>query len=180
MASPQPDRLRWMVVNAVMMALGLTLPMVFHAVGLGSKFLPMLLPLLLNGFLSPLGWAVFTGAATPLVSAVLTGMPPLYPPVAAVMAVEGVVLSAVAGLVYRGSGRRLWPALVAAIVCDRLTSAGLSWMLARLFGLPAGLSAGAALVQGLPGVALQLVVVPLVLGALSKRRGPLFEDAGQR
>jgi hypothetical protein len=179
MASRQSDRLRWMVVNAVMMALGLTLPMVFHAVGLGSKFLPMLLPLLLNGFLSPLRWAVFTGAATPLVSAVLTGMPPLYPPVAAVMAVEGVVLSAVAGLLYRAGGRRPWPALVAAVVCDRLTSVGLSWLLAKLLGLPPALSAGAALLQGLPGVALQLVVVPLVLGALSKRRGPLFEDAGR-
>ncbi len=56
MAPVHSGPLRWMVLNAVIMALGLTLPMVFHAVGLGSRFLPMLLPLLLNGFLSPLGW----------------------------------------------------------------------------------------------------------------------------
>jgi hypothetical protein len=154
--------------------------MVFHAVGLGSKFLPMLLPLLLNGFLSPVAWAAFTGAATPLVSALLTGMPPLYPPVAVVMSVEGIVMSVVAGTLYRACGRRVWPALVAAILCDRLTSVSLSWVLARLLGLPERLSAGAALVQGLPGVALMVVVVPLVLGALSRRRGLLFGDGGQR
>ena len=136
MAGVHSSRLRWMVLNAAIMALGLTLPMVFHAVGLGSKFLPMLLPLLVNGFLSPLGWAVFTGAATPLVSALLTGMPPLYPPVAAVMSVEGAVLGAVASLVYRATGRRVWPALIAAIVCGRLASAGLSWTVATALRPP--------------------------------------------
>ncbi len=176
MAPVHSGPLRWMVLNAVIMALGLTLPMVFHAVGLGSRFLPMLLPLLLNGFLSPLGWAVFTGAATPWVSALLTGMPPLYPPVAAVMSVEGAVLGSVAGLVYRTSGRRVWPALVAAILAGRLTSAGLSWTLANLFDLPARLSVAASMLQALPGVALQLAVVPLVLKVLKTRKGPLFED----
>ena len=108
------------------MALGLTLPVVFHAVGLGSKFLPMLLPLLLNGFLSPLGWALFTGAVTPLTSALVTGMPPLYPPVAAVMSVECMVLAGVARLVYglhpaarvagAGRGGRVQPCNVDRIV----------------------------------------------------------------
>jgi hypothetical protein len=175
MATARSDRLRWMVINGVVMALGLTLPIVFHAVGLGSKFLPMLLPILLNGFLSPLGWAVLTGAATPLVSSLLTGMPPLYPPVAATMAVEGMVLAGVARLVY-GQGRRVWPALIAAVVCGRLTALALSFAVAQLLGLPPRLSAGASLVQSLPGVALQLAVVPLVLRTIRRRRGLLFEE----
>ncbi len=176
MSGMHSNRLRWMVVNAVIMALGLTLPVVFHAVGLGSKFLPMLLPLLLNGFLSPLGWALFTGAVTPLTSALVTGMPPLYPPVAAVMSVECMVLAGVARLVYGCARPRVWPALVAAVVCSRATSIGLSWLVAQLFGLPPRLSAAASLVQGLPGVALQFAVVPLVLKVLKTRRGLLIED----
>ncbi|MCC7175662.1 MAG: hypothetical protein IT159_10745 [Bryobacterales bacterium] len=170
-------RLRWMVLNAAIMALGLILPIAFHAVGLGSKFLPMLLPLLLNGFLSPPGWAILTGAATPLVSALATGMPPLYPPVAAIMSVECAVLAAVAGLVHRATNRRVWPALAAAVVCGRLTSAGLSWTVAEWLGLPARLSVAASMIQGLPGVALQFAVVPLVLKVLKTRKGPLFADA---
>jgi hypothetical protein len=177
MAGIHSSRLRWMVLNAAIMALGLTLPVVFHAVGLGNKFLPMFLPLLVNGFLSPPGWAVFTGAATPLVSALLTGMPPLYPPVAAVMSAEGAVLGAVASLVYRATGRRAWPALIAAILCGRLASAGLSWTVATLFDLPARLSVAASMSQGLPGIVLQLAVVPPVVKVLRTRRGPLFRDA---
>jgi hypothetical protein len=176
MKDARPDRLRWMVVNGVVMALGLVLPIAFHAVGLGSKFLPMLLPLLLNGFVSPLGWALLTGGATPLVSALLTGMPPLYPPVAVTMMAEGMVMAGVARLGYGRGQRRLWPALVAAIVSGRLTALALSFAVARLFGLPPRLSAGASLIQSLPGVALQLAVVPLVLRTINRRRGLLFEE----
>ncbi len=172
----QSNRLRWMVVNAAIMALGLVLPMAFHAVGLGSKFLPLLLPLLLNGFLSPFAWAVGTGAATPLVSALATGMPPLYPPVAFVMMVEGAVLGGVARVAYRATSKRVWPALLAAILCGRLTSAALSWFMAQALDLPARLSVAASMAQGLPGVALQIAVIPLVLRALRARKGRLFED----
>ncbi len=177
MGPAHSPRLRWIIINAMIMALGLTLPVAFHAVGLGNKFLPMLLPLLLNGFLSPLGWGVLTGALTPLVSALFTGMPPLYPPVAVAMSAEAMVLAGVARLIYAGRRSRLWPALITAIICGRLTSAVLSWAIARMVGLPPALSVGASMLQGLPGVALQLAVIPWVVAALSSRRGLLFEDA---
>lgn len=173
------DRLRCLVINAVIMALGLTLPFVFHLVGLGSKFLPMLLPLLLNGFISSFRWAVFTGFVTPLASALLTGMPPLYPPMALAVAAEGAVLAGVAAGVNRAFRRNVWPALIAAVVCGRMTAAAAVWLLARSFELPPGLSSAAVLAQGLPGVALQLAAVPLALRALSKRRGILFEHIRQ-
>lgn len=170
--------LRWMVLSAMMAALALVLPVAFHAVGLGSKFLPMLLPLLLNGFLSPLGWAVGTALLVPLVSGVLTGMPPLYPPIVLVVALEGAVLGGVASLIYRRGAGRLWPALIAAVCCGRLAALGASWVLARWFGLPPALASAAMLVQGLPGVILQLAVVPIVVRALAKRGGSLFMQNG--
>jgi len=168
------DKLRAMIISAAMAALGLTLPVVFHAVGLGSKFLPMLLPLLLNGFLVPLPWAVLTGAAIPLVSALLFGMPPLYPPVAFIMSCEGAILGGIAAAVYRATRPRVWPALLLAIVCGRATSFALTWWFAGKFGLPPGLASLGTLAQGLPGVALQLAVVPIVVRTLSRRKGILF------
>jgi len=71
MRTPRENRLRAMVISAAMAAMALTLPVAFHAVGLGSHFLTMLLPLLVNGFLVPVRWAVFTGAAVPLQKAEL-------------------------------------------------------------------------------------------------------------
>ncbi len=164
-----------MVTSAVLAALALVLPVAFHAVGLGSKFLPMLLPLLLNAFLVPWRWAVQTGAIVPWISALATGMPPLYPPVAAVMSAECAVMAAVAALIYQRGGRGVWAALIPAILAGRLTSFGATFLLARLFGLPAALTSVARLLEGLPGVALQLAVVPLVLRALAARRSILLE-----
>lgn len=164
-----------MVTSAVMAALALVLPMAFHAVGLGSKFLPMLLPLLLNAFLVPWRWAVATGAIVPWISGLATGMPPLYPPVAAVMSAECAVMAAVAALIYRRGTRGVWAALIPAILAGRLTSLAMTFLLARLFGLPAALASVARLLEGLPGVALQLAVVPLVLRALASRRSILLE-----
>jgi hypothetical protein len=177
MTAEQSDKLRLMVVNGVIVALGITLPVAFHLVGLGNKFLPMLLPLLLNGFLSPLRWAIFTGFATPLISALVTGMPALYPPIALVVAAEGMVAAGIARTIYVAGRRRVWPALISAIVCGRVAAFVLSWLLARQFELPPALSSTAMVLQGLPGVLLQLAVIPLVLRALSKRKGLLFQDA---
>ncbi len=166
--------LRSMVVSAIMASMGLVLPIAFHAVGLGNKFLPMLLPLLLNGFLVPLPWAVVTGALVPLLSSVTTGMPPLYPPVAMSMALEGAILGGAAAIIYRGCPNRLWCALLIAILLGRATSLASTWAMAELLHLPRKITVVAALLQGLPGVILQLVVVPIVVRQTSRRHGLLF------
>jgi thiamine transporter ThiT len=166
-------RLRLLILNALVMALALVLPLAFHAVGLGSRFLPLLVPLLVNAFLSPVRWAALTGALAPLVSAIATGMPPLYPPLALVLAAEGMVLGGVAAVLYRACGRRVWPALIAAVVCGRAVAFLLSWWMAQPFGLPPAMAGAALLVQGLPGVALELAVTPLVVRA-ARARGSLL------
>jgi len=165
-----------MVMSAVMAAFGITLPMGFHLVGLGSKFLPMLLPILLDGFLSLLPWAALTGALVPLASGLLTGMPLFYPPIAPVMSIECALMAAAAAVIYRFSKPRIWPALVVAVVLDRMVSATLMWLMAGRFGLPPAVISAASLIQGLPGVALQLVVVPLIVRGLRARKGMLLPD----
>ncbi len=166
--------LRSMVLSAAMAALALTLPIGFHAVGLGSQFLPMLLPLLVNGFLSSPGWAVLTGLLAPVASSLATGMPPLYPPVALIVALEGATLGGVAAVIWRVSRPRIWPALLCAVVCGRLLTLALTWALAERLRLPGALTSWAALAHGLPGVALQLSVTPLAVRLIARRRSPLF------
>ena len=171
----RPVRLRSMVVSAALAALALVLPVAFHAVGLGSHFLPMFLPLLLNSFLSTAGWAIGTALMVPWISALATGMPPLYPPVAALISAEAGVTCLVAALLWR-RWRNLWLALIPAVVAGRLACFLLTWAVAQFFELPPGLAATARLLQGLPGVALQLTVIPIVLKMLSARGSALFGD----
>ena len=168
------ETLRGMVTSAVMAALGILLPMAFHAVGLGSKFMPMVLVLMQNGFLSPLPWAMLTGAVVPIASGLMTGMPPLYPPYCVVMSGEMAVASGLAAILYRATKRRIWPALLTTIVFDRAASIALTYVLAGKFGLPPRVVSIASFAQGLPGIALQLTVIPLVVSALARRRGMLF------
>ena len=157
-----------------MTALALLLPMAFHAVGLGSYFLPMLLPLLLGGFLFSLPWAVLAGAAAPWISALLTGMPPIYPPVALIMSIEGIALQP--GLPSVSPDEpRVWPALLAAIAADRAVSFLLTWAMASRFRISPRVAAFGTFVMALPGVALQMAVVPLVIRALRNRRSILTD-----
>ncbi|MEW6756351.1 MAG: hypothetical protein AB1505_36070, partial [Candidatus Latescibacterota bacterium] len=94
MTCPAPAvlSLREVTWSAVFAALGMGVPVLFHALGLGPTFLPMLLPVLAAGLsLRPLA-AALVGLVTPLLSGLLTGMPPLVP-VGGVMAAEGAALA---------------------------------------------------------------------------------------
>ena len=173
------EQLRCMVISAVMAALALTLPMAFHAAGLGSKFLPMLLPLLLNGFLVPVPWAAVTGAVVPPLSSLATGMPPMFPPVAMGMSIEGAILGGAAAAIYGGQRSRLWWALLIAVFLGRAAAFASTWLLARLFQLPPTMTSAAVLIQGIPGVVLQLAVVPVVVGRIARRGGILFAHDSQ-
>ncbi len=162
-----------MVLSAAMGALALALPVAFHAAGLGSRFLPMLLPLLVNGYLSRWPWAVATGFGIPWLSAFATGMPPLYPPIAAVMSLECAVLAATAA----ATSRLPLPLSVAlAVAAGRATALAGTWAAAAWLELPPGFASLAMLVQGLPGVVLQLIVAPLAVAALRRRGGLLLHE----
>lgn len=163
-----------MVVSAALVALGIVVPLGFHAVGLGSRFMPMILVMMLNGFLLPLGWAALTGAIVPVASCLLTGMPPLYPPFFLTMSAELALASVVVSLVFSRTAPRIWPALLSGIALDRVISIILTYYLAGWFSLPPRLFTFAHFAQSLPGIALQLTVVPLVLRAIQGREGILF------
>jgi hypothetical protein len=166
--------LREIAASALFVALGLAVPVAFHAVGLGAPFLPMFLPVLAAGlWLRPLV-AGLAGLATPLVSALLTGMPPLMPPVALVMAAEGIALGGLASFLYRRLRWNIFAAAAAGVLAERLIAVLLIGLLAPLFGLPGRLAALGLLAEGLPGVGLLVVAVPLLVQQLERamqRRG---------
>ena len=168
--APELD-LRAISRAALVTAAALALPFAFHALGLGRVFLPMFLPILVGAFFLPPGWAAAAGAAAPLLSAALTGMPPLFPPVALWMAGELGLIGALVSALGRG-GRRPALALAAvvglALVAGRALYLGLIYLTGRWLELPAGLLTLASLVTTWPGVLLALVAVPLAVGSLAR------------
>jgi hypothetical protein len=142
-------------------AAGLLLPFLFHVFHLGHVFMPMYLPLVALAFLVRPLPATMTAIITPLLSAAVTGMPPLYPPVALFMAIE---IGAMAALI--ATSRAWWPranawlVLACVLALGRAIYIGLVYAFARVIHLPAGFLAGVSFLSGWPGIILMLVAVP--------------------
>jgi hypothetical protein len=153
-------------------ALGLLLPIGFHALGWGGQvFLPMHLPVVVAGFLVSPGTAVTLGSVVPLLSSVLTGMPPLAPPVAPLMALELAAKAGVASLLYRSLRLPIWVALPGAVIADWVVLALAAWLAAGFFAVKASPIhyVAAAVAIGLPGTVLQLVAAPLTVVSIERR-----------
>lgn len=158
------------LLAGLFLALALTFPLLFHAVGLGSAFLPMFFPIVAAGFLVRPRFSLMVGALSPLVSAVLTGMPPFYPPIAFIMVVEGVVLTMAPYLFHRKLKINVFVSLVLTLILDRLALLVAVVGIASVMDLPEGVLGIASVLQGLPGIGVMLVVVPPLVVAMKRRR----------
>lgn len=162
-----------LVLTAVCAALCVVVPMAFHAIpNGGSVFLPMHIPVLLCGMICgwPLGLAC--GLIGPLLSSLITSMP-----TAAVlpgMMVECAVYGCISGLLlrYTRTGSRyadLYLSLVPAMLLGRVLS-GIVKALILTPGLSLTAWATASFVTGLPGIAIQLVLIPVLVVGLERAK----------
>jgi hypothetical protein len=155
----------------LMGAAALLLPALFHLLHLGHVFMPMYLPLVALGFLVGARAASATALVVPLLSGVITGMPPFHPPTAPFMAAE---LAVMAGLVSWGSRR--WPGrvlvvLVPVLLLGRVLQAGAGYVVGLVLELPAGFMSAWAVAKGWPGLVLMVVVIPPLVRLVGPARG---------
>lgn len=158
------------VLAGLLLSAALVLPVFFHLLGLGSTFMPMFYPLALAGFLVVTPLAMIVGVAAPLLSALLTGMPPFYPPIAFMMMAEGLLFTALPRPL-RGLLRLSdWLALLVVLLLDRALLFVLVQVMARFMELPPRLLGWAAVARGLPGLVLMLAVLPWIIPPLRARK----------
>lgn len=168
----QMSYVKKMVFTAVCAALCLVLPMAFHTVpNAGSVFLPMHIPVLLCGLICGWPYGLVCGLIGPAISS-LTGMPPMA--MLPSMMVECAAYGAVTGLMMRfvrtkSSVADLYISMVTAMLLGR-TVAGLAKALIFAPGTPAFAWVTTSLVTGIPGILIQLIVMPAVFFALTKAR----------
>jgi len=147
------------------------LPWFFHWIpGAGPVFLPMHLPVVIAGLLVSPVVSGAVGLVVPLVSSLLTHMPPT--PTAILMAPQLALLGMTAGLLWRHVGLNVYLSVVGAVIVAQLIYAAELALFGRILGLPFGgkayLTVGA--LRGLPGMAIQLVVAPAVLAIVGRRQ----------
>lgn len=162
-----------LVLTALFIALGLVLPLLTAQVPqIGSMLLPMHIPVLICGFVCGWQYGIVAGLVTPLLRSMTFGMPPLFP-VATAMAFEMAAYGAVCGWMYRQ--RRKSPGAVYVSLLTAMIAGRMVWGLVNIpiYGI-AGKAyswqvfmAGAFL-NAVPGIVLQIVLVPLVVLALER------------
>ncbi len=168
-------RTKKIALSALFLAIGMVLPFLTMQIKeVGDTLLPMHLPVMLCGLLCGGWYGLAVGAILPVLRSVCFGMPPLVPN-AIWMAAELAAYGAVTGLLYKRLFKKqlwwLYGSLLIAMIAGRVVWGVTKWALLAArggaFTLQAFLVGG--FVDAVPGIVLQLVLIPAIVKLLEKR-----------
>ena len=161
-----------LVFAAACVALCLVLPMAFHSIpNAGSILLPMHIPVLLCGLVCGWPYGAVCGLLGPFVSS-FTGMPPaaVLPGMMVECAVYGLVSGLMMKLVRTGKPTLdLYISMGTAMVLGRVAAGfAKAWIFSP--GTAPFAWVTTSLITGIPGIIIQLLVMPAVVFALTRAR----------
>ena len=162
------------VLAAMFMALGLVLPFLTGQIQqIGNMLLPMHLPVLVCGLICGWQYGAVVGFVLPLLRFALFGMPPIYP-MGVSMAFELAAYGFLVGWLYSHSRWQciisLYRCLIAAMVGGRLVWGAVRVLLSGVAGqaFTWEMFLSGALLTAVPGIILQLTLIPALMLALDR------------
>ena len=161
-----------LVSCALCIALGVLLPIAFHVIpNAGSVFLPMHIPVLICGLFCGAPYGLACGIITPFISSVMTGMPPAM--MLPKMIIELGVYGLVAGLwtqyiPQKNEMTKLYMSLIIAMLAGRIVNGFVSTFILSTQGYTLSVFMTASFITCLPGIIIQLIVVPILVRILNK------------
>jgi len=170
---PLKSEAKFITHLALYLALAVLLPIGFHSFGMAGRiFLPMHIPVLLAGFLVGPWCGLIVGLLAPGLSFLLTGMPPAY--AVPLMSMELPIYGFAAGIFYNRLKLNVYVALIVAMILGRAMFGVGLFLLGMFIKLPysaaAFFSAGGAIVTGLPGIIIQIIIVPIIVAAVKRNQ----------
>lgn len=168
------------VTTAVCIALCVVLPLALHLIpgagslNLGTLLSPMHLPVLLCGLVCGWQYGLVCGIIGPLLSSLLTSMPGwgYLPNMMIELALYGLISGIMIGLVRTGKQTAdLYISLVTAMLAGRILT-GIARALTLGIFMPVTLKSWATgyFVSSLPGIILQLILLPVLYMALQRAK----------
>ena len=163
-------------MTALCVALGVVLPQALHAVpNAGNVLLPMHIPVLLCGLTCSWAYGLGCGVLTPLMSHLVTGMPPaaVLPAMVCELAAYGLISGLTAKFIR--TGRRaadIYIQLISAMLIGRVIYGVTNALIFRAGAYSMEVFLTAAFVTALPGILLQLLLLPTLV-LLLERAGVL-------
>lgn len=168
--------LKKLLLAAVFLAMCMLLPfLTANNWMLGETLLPMHLPVLLCGFICGWPYGLAAGLIAPLLRSVLIGMPPIFP-TAIAMSCELAVYGLLAGLLYMLLPKKagfVYVSLILAMLGGRLIWGGVTTLLYTVdatFEWGFHIFLTKAFVTGVVGIAIQIVLIPLIILALERAK----------
>ncbi|MBQ1251174.1 MAG: ECF transporter S component [Clostridia bacterium] len=164
-----------LTLSAMFLAVALVLPFITGQIPeIGAMLCPMHLPVLLCGYFCGGPWGLAVGLIAPVLRSMIFGMPPMYP-TAISMAFELAAYGAVSGLLYAKLPKTkasVYISLVTAMIVGRLVWGAARFVFAGLDITAFGLQAfwAGAVTSAIPGIILQLILIPILVIALDKQR----------
>jgi len=158
------------VLSGMLVAIGLLLPFITaHAFGIpGTILLPMHIPVFLIGLICGPQFGAMGGILIPILSSISTGMPPVFP-MLPIMAGELLTYGLISGLLYNKFKLSIYPSLIIAMVCGRAVYGTIfAALLTANNGTLRALSVTGALIQGIPGIIIQLALIPVIVTAVNR------------
>lgn len=163
-----------LTLSAMFMAVGLVLPFLTGQIKqIGSMLLPMHIPVFLCGLICGWQYGLIVGFILPILRSMLFGMPILFPTGIA-MAFELATYGAVIGWLYSHSR---WQCVIALYRCMIATmlAGRLVWGVVQILllgmngnGFTWQMFITGALLNAIPGIILQLILIPAIMVALNR------------
>lgn len=163
-----------LTLAAMFMAIGLVLPFLTGQIKqIGSMLLPMHIPVFLCGLICGWQYGLIVGLILPILRSMLFGMPILFPTGIA-MAFELATYGVVIGWLYSHSR---WQCVIALYRCMimAMLAGRLVWGVVQilLFGMNGNgftwqMFIAGAFLNAIPGIILQLILIPAIMVALNR------------
>lgn len=167
-------KIEQLVLAAMFLALGMILPFFTGQIPqIGKMLLPMHIPVLLCGLICGWKYGMAVGFVLPLLRSVVFTVPPMFP-TAVGMAAELMTYGGVIGFLYAHSK---WQCIVSLYRCllVAMVSGRVVWGLVQMFllgiwadGFTFQAFLAGALLNAIPGIIVQLILIPAVMLALHK------------
>ena len=170
----QRRTLQKLILSGLFLAFGYILPFFTGQIPqIGKLLLPMHIPVFLCGLICGGQYGLIVGFVLPIMRSMIWGMPIMYP-TAIGMAFELAAYGGIIGFLYQ---KARWQCLLSLYRCMLTAMVGgrIIWGIVMMFLM--GLGAGAftfeaflagAFLNAIPGIVLQLIVVPCVMLALDR------------
>ncbi len=168
------NNVKSLIFTALGIAIGIVLPFAFHAVPNGGRvFLPMHIPVLICGLVCSWKYGAICGIVAPLLSSLFTGMPAVavLPSMLFELATYG-LLSGILISVIKTKNRYLniSLSLIGAMIGGRIVAGLLNSLIFSVGTYSAEIWISASFITALPGIIIQLALIPTLVFSLEKSR----------